>query len=54
MLEVPCAGEDHRDAMQVASGDDFIVTARATGLHDGHHAGSRGGFDGIGEREESV
>ena len=39
MPEVPHAGEDHRQAVLVAGGDDLVVLHRAAGLDDRGHAG---------------
>ena len=43
MPKVSHAGENHRDAMLVGGGDDFVVFDRAAGLDDRFGAGI-GGF----------
>ena len=48
------SGKDHRDAVLIACGDDFIVFLGSTGLDDSHNAGLCCSMDGIGEGEECV
>jgi hypothetical protein len=47
VLEVPYAGEEHRDAGHFRGGDDFFVANRATGLDHGGNASCRGRFEPI-------
>ena len=54
VTEVAFAGEDHRDAVLVGSGNDFRVAHAATGLDDCFDARSGGGIEAIAEREERV
>src|SRR5689334_25415904 len=49
--EVAHAGEDHRHAVLVGGGDDFVVALAAAGLNDGLDAVLRGGVDAVTERE---
>ena len=54
VLEVPLAGEDHRDAVFVGHGDHLIVLLRSARLDNARHAGLGGVFDVVGEREECI
>ena len=52
--EVTTAGENHRDAMFVASGDDVFVFLGSARLDDGDDAGFGSSMDRIGEGEERI
>ncbi len=54
VFEVTATGEDHRNAMLIASGNDFVVFPRATRLYDSDDAGLGGDLDAVGEGEKGV
>ena len=54
MLEMPPAGEDHRDAVLVAGRDDFVVADAAARLNDRGNARRGGLVDRVGEREKGI
>ena len=45
MPEMPLAGEDHRNAVLVAGGDNFVIAARPARLDDRGHTRFGGTVD---------
>src|SRR5262245_60060153 len=54
VLEMPAAGEDHRDAVLVGGGGDLFILDAAAGLNNGGDARGSGAVDRVGEREKGV
>src|SRR5262249_25486173 len=52
--EVPRTGDDHRDAVLVGCGDDFVVAHRAARLDHRDGASNRTGIEPVAEGEERV
>ncbi|VEB51526.1 Uncharacterised protein [Salmonella enterica subsp. enterica] len=53
MAEVAHVGEDHRNAVFVGGGNDFIITDRTARLDNAAHADSGSGINAITERERT-
>ena len=54
MPEVTAAGEDHRQAVRVGGGNNFLVAHRPARLHHGRRSCLRQRVESVAEREERI